>query len=133
MSNSLVEKWSFLFSNNGAFTNYIYKICLFWPLHFLHFLWYKKLQKVNFSCERSLWTAPNGDFLNIRGLMKSRLKIENWIEIEYLSVCPIYWWASHIEKQFIQCRGVINGKKARPYLSLTLMVMNSWKKTLIFT
>ena len=47
----------------GAFTNYVYKICLFlttYPLR-LHFLWYKSLQKVDFfdhlptsSCKRSL-------------------------------------------------------------------------------
>ena len=51
----------------GAFTNYVYKICLFlttYPLRLL-FLWYKNLQKVNFfdplppsSCKRSLWTPP---------------------------------------------------------------------------
>ena len=51
----------------GAFTNYVYKIRLFWPpnLLCLHFLWYESLQKVDFfdhlppsSCKRSLWTPP---------------------------------------------------------------------------
>ena len=56
-----------IFLDKGAFTNYIYKICLFWPPTpvRLHFLWYKSLRKVDFfdhlpptSCKRSLWMAP---------------------------------------------------------------------------
>ena len=59
----LFRRWG----GRGAFTNYVYKIWLFWPPNplRLHFLWYKSLQKVDFldhlppsSCKRSLWTPP---------------------------------------------------------------------------